>query len=109
MPGRASRQKGDRAERKTIAYLEARGYSCCRAAGSLGAWDVIAVGSLLVRLIQVTCNRRKGPADRATLASFVVPPAFVVCEMWMWTDRENHPVILRWSNQQRCWLAEVEI
>ena len=37
--------KGTRNEHRSIALLEASGYRCTMAAASLGAWDVIGIGS----------------------------------------------------------------
>jgi Holliday junction resolvase len=37
--------KGARNERRSMALLEAAGYQCTRAAASLGAWDIIGIGS----------------------------------------------------------------
>jgi hypothetical protein len=40
-----AKRKGTAREHRSIAVLEAAGYRCTRAAASLGAWDVIGVGS----------------------------------------------------------------
>ena len=45
--------KGARNERRSMALLEAAGYQCTRAAASLGAWDLIGIGSTDVVLVQV--------------------------------------------------------
>lgn len=48
--------KGSRNERRTMRLLEAAGYSCTRAAASLGTFDVIAVSAADVLLVQVKTN-----------------------------------------------------
>jgi hypothetical protein len=45
--------------------LEAAGYVCTKAGGSLGLFDVIAVGALDVRLIQVKAGTKILVGDRA--------------------------------------------
>jgi hypothetical protein len=40
-----AKAKGTRNEHRSIGMLEAAGYQCTRAAGSLGAWDIIGIGS----------------------------------------------------------------
>ena len=51
--GEMSKAKGSRAERKAIKFLEADGYVCTKAGGSLGVLDVIALGPNAVRCLQV--------------------------------------------------------
>ena len=48
-----AKAKGTRAERRAMRLLEAAGYSCTKAGGSLGLFDVIAIGPRDVRLVQV--------------------------------------------------------
>ena len=85
--------KGTRAELRAIKQLEAAGFSCTRAAASLGVWDVIAVGVLGVRLIQVKCNRPPGRAERETMAAFQAPENCTK-ELWVYHDgRPRDPVI----------------
>ena len=40
-----AKRKGTRNEHRSKVILEAAGYAVCRAAASLGVWDLIAVGS----------------------------------------------------------------
>lgn len=87
--------KGARAERRAIAILEAAGYRCTRAAASLGEFDVIAVGSHDVRLIQVKCGGAYLSAvEREAIALFAVPPS-VSKECWRFPDRARAPIIER--------------
>jgi hypothetical protein len=50
--------KGSRNEHRSIRLLEAAGYACTRAAASLGAWDIIGVGSTDFALVQVKTSDR---------------------------------------------------
>jgi len=71
-----------------MALLEAAGYSCTRAAASLGAWDVIRVGSTDVVLVQVKSRDWPGTAEMETLKNFPFPP---------WCKKLVH----RWRDRQR--------
>jgi hypothetical protein len=82
--------KGNRNEHKTMRMLEAAGYACTRAAASLGAFDVIAVGADEVLLIQVKSNEWPRSAEMAALAAFPCPPN---CRKLVhrWRDRATAP------------------
>jgi uncharacterized protein with GYD domain len=68
--------------------LEALGYSTCRAAASLGEWDVIAVGEDDVRLVQVKCNRRPGSEEMTRLRAFRAPEN---CSREVWVYKDGKP------------------
>ena len=89
-----SKAKGSRAEHRTIRVLEAAGYTCTRAGGSLGLWDVIAIGPGDVRCVQVKAGKAPycAPAEREALALFAPPPG---CrkELWKWRDYARTPEI----------------
>lgn len=91
---KTAKRKGTRAEHRAITLLEATGYRCTRAAGSLGCWDVIAIRADGVRLIQVKAGARchVSPAVLADLAAFPAPPA-VSREIWRFFDRQPNPDI----------------
>jgi hypothetical protein len=80
--------KGTAWERTIINLLEAHGYKCTRAAGSMGAWDIIAFDDSHLRLIQAKCNSACSPAERATLAAFPTPP-HTLKEIWRKDDRKG--------------------
>ena len=90
--------KGTRLEHRTIRLLEAVGYSCIRAAGSLGPFDLVAVNRLGSRFIQVKANDWPRPAERETmrLAARNLPPDSLV-ECWRWDDRSRQPQIRQLS------------
>jgi Holliday junction resolvase len=85
-----SKAKGNRNERRTMALLEAAGYQCCRSAASLGAWDVVAVGSTDVVLVQVKSNDWPGSIEMQVLREFVTPPG-VRRLVHRWRDRQRLP------------------
>lgn len=84
--------KGTRLEHKTMRRLESVGYCCTRAAASLGAWDVIAIGPHDVRLVQVKSNRWPGSVEMEALELFQCP-AEVSKEVWRWNDHARDPMI----------------
>ena len=66
--------KGSRAERRAIRLLEAAGYVCTKAGGSLGLFDVIAIGAADVRCIQVKAGTKYLSAvQREQIAVLRVP------------------------------------
>ena len=69
-----AKAKGARLERRSRDLLEAVGYRVTRAAGSLGEWDLIAVGRTDFVLVQVRARDFPGPLERAALAESVCPP-----------------------------------
>ena len=86
----SAKGKGNRSEYKTIALLEAAGYSCTRSGASLGVWDVIGIGSKDVVLVQVKSNRWPLEAEMETLRNFVCP---MMCRKLVhrWRDRVKLP------------------
>jgi Holliday junction resolvase len=71
---RDAKRKGARNERRSMALLEAAGYRCTRAAASLGAWDVIAIGPTDVVLVQVKTRDWPSAAEMEVLREFPAPP-----------------------------------
>mgnify|MGYP003627953788 CR=1 FL=1 len=84
--------KGRRLEHKTIKVLKRVGYDCMRSAASKGTWDVIAIGPVDIRLVQVKANRPPGPIERENMAEAVAPPN-ATKEFWVWKDGEREPYI----------------
>ncbi|HEY7338425.1 MAG TPA: hypothetical protein VH639_26295 [Bryobacteraceae bacterium] len=66
--------KGSRNERRSIALLEAAGYSCSRAAASLGMWDIVGIGSTDFVAVQVKTRDWPSAAEIETLRLFKAPP-----------------------------------
>lgn len=84
------KRKGTRNEHRSIAILEAAGYACTRAAASLGAWDVIGIGSADMVLLQVKTRDWPGSAEMESLTNFLCPPN---CRRLIhrWRDRQRQP------------------
>jgi Holliday junction resolvase len=82
--------KGTRNEHRSIRLLEAAGYQCTRAAASLGAWDIVGIGSTDVVLVQVKTRDWPGVAETETLKLF---PAPANCRKLVhrWRDRQRVP------------------
>src|SRR5579864_9348878 len=90
-----AKRKGTRAEHRAMRILETAGYVCIRAGGSLGLFDVIAVGPVDVRLIQVKAGTKYLSAvEREHIAALPVP-ANVSREAWRFPDRCREPLIER--------------
>jgi len=70
--------------------LEAAGYACTRAAASLGAWDIIAIGSADVVLVQVKTRDWPGSVEMETLRLFSAP-ANARKLIHRWRDRQRLP------------------
>jgi Holliday junction resolvase len=88
-----AKRKGARAERRAIGLLEAAGYQCTKAGGSLGVFDIIAIGPHDVKGVQVKAGTaRCRPLERAQLQRLPVP-ATVSKEIWRFPDRCRVPLI----------------
>ena len=87
------KRKGARAEHKAMRLLEAAGYSCVRAGGSLGMFDVIAIGQFDIRCLQVKSGGEYcSHVERELMRECRVP---VNCsrEIWRFPDRCKAPLI----------------
>jgi Holliday junction resolvase len=88
-----SKAKGSRSERKAVKLLEARGYACTKAGGSLGLFDIIALGPSDVRCVQVKSGTaRLSRGEREAIEALQVP-ASVSKEYWLFRDYARAPVI----------------
>ena len=90
--GAAAKRKGARGELKARKRLEAQGYHVIKAGGSLGCFDLVALGAAGVRCVQVKCNGYASTAERAAMAA-VALPANCSREIWRWIDYEREPRI----------------
>jgi Holliday junction resolvase len=88
-----AKRKGSRNEHRAIRILEAAGYHCTRAAGSLGLFDIIALSSQGVRLVQVKSNRNAPPAEREAIEEFKAIPTNATKEIWIFEDYGRKPII----------------
>lgn len=84
------KRKGTRNEHRSMQLLEAAGYQCTRAAASLGAWDLIGIGSTDVVLVQVKSRDWPGAAEMETLKDFP-SPSNARKLIHRWRDRQRLP------------------
>lgn len=87
-----SKRKGTRNEHRSLKLLEASGYRCTRSAGSLGEWDIVAIGSTDTILVQCKTNRWPSPAEMETMKLFPTPAN---CRKLVhrWDDRQRMPLV----------------
>ena len=73
-----------------MALLASAGYSCTRAAGSLGLFDVVGIGSTDVVLVQVKTRDWPGSVEMEQLKLFACP---LNCRKLVhrWRDRRRMP------------------
>lgn len=74
--------------------------SCTRAAGSLGAWDIIAIGSTDVVLCQVKMNAWPSAVELEALRSFLAP-ANARKLLHRWRDCQRQPDVRGWCDPDR--------
>jgi hypothetical protein len=82
--------KGSRNEHRSMEVLERAGYACTRAAASLGAWDIIAIGSTDLVLCQVKTRDWPGKLETALLKEFPAPSNARKL-VHRWRDRQRLP------------------
>ncbi len=85
-----AKRKGTRNEHRSKAIFEAGGYAVCRAAASLGVWDLVGVSATDVVLCQVKTRDWPGAAEMETLRTFPAPPNARKL-VHRWRDRQRLP------------------
>ena len=90
-----TKRKGTRAEHRAIRLLESAGYCCTRAAGSLGLFDVVAIGPADVKLIQVKSGSASLSATEREAIRALAVPGNTTRECWRFRDRCRAPLIER--------------
>ena len=95
-----AKAKGARRERRTRDWLLSEepegigGYQyVIKAGGSLGMFDLVAIGWRGVLLVQVKSNGLPPPKERALISAARVP-SFCKKEIWVWYDRRPEPRII---------------
>lgn len=68
-----AKRKGTRNEHKSMKFLSSQGYSCTRAAASLGVFDVIAISQKEIVLVQVKTNRWANQKEVKAMRDFPAP------------------------------------
>ena len=90
--GAAAKRKGARGELRAKRRLEAAGYTVVKAGGSLGCFDLIALGPQDIKAVQVKCNGYASRAERAAMLAATLPPN-ASREIWRLLDYERQPRI----------------
>jgi Holliday junction resolvase len=85
-----AKRKGTRNEHRSIRILEALDYKVTRAAGSLGEWDLVAIGPVDIILVQVKTNAWPGSVETEALTLFKAPPNARKL-IHRWRDRQRMP------------------
>lgn len=89
-----TKAKGSRLERRCMAYYEALGYNCTKSGGSLGTWDILAIGPHDAFLCQSKANRKPSKAEMRQMEEFSCPP-FMHKVLFIWHDgKPNDPEII---------------
>ena len=85
-----AKRKGQRNEHRSKRILETEGYAVTRAAASLGAWDLVGIGS--TGIVLVHCKTRDWPSavELEALRLFPAPPNARKL-VHRWRDRERQP------------------
>ncbi len=88
-------------ELKTRDLLIADGYDVTKSGGSLGLFDLLAVGPIDLRMIQVKANRKPGKPERERLEAYGRNklPNYATAEIWVWRDYAREPDILVWNGE----------
>jgi hypothetical protein len=84
--------KGRVAEWRSRDLLRAGGFTVVRAAGSKGAFDLVAWNANGGFLVQVKWNAWPSPEERAALEKIPVPPGFRKV-VHRWNDRTSLPLV----------------
>ena len=85
-----SHRKGKHWEYRAVEMLEEDGYLCTVAGGSLGVFDIIAIGGADVRCVQVKGGKtpRCSPKERQAILDVPVPPGGIVTkELWFFCSK----------------------
>jgi Holliday junction resolvase len=85
-----AKRKGTHNEHRSIQILESAGYSCTRAAASLGVWDIVGIGATDFVVCQVKTRDWPGSEELESLKMFRCPPN---CKkiLHRWRDRQRLP------------------
>jgi Holliday junction resolvase len=85
-----TKKKGSRNEHRSMALLEAAGYSCTRAAASLGVFDIVGVSRSDIVLVQCKSNAWPRSEEMEQIRDFVCPPNTKKL-IHRWRDRVRLP------------------
>ena len=84
--------KGSRREREVKKILETEGYNCTKAGASLGIFDIIAINTEHIRLIQVKSNMIT-KKEIMGIKNFHNHPVNTIKEIWIKKDYKEWKII----------------
>lgn len=95
LSGAGRKRKGARRELQAVRRLEEQGYLVTKAGGSLGAFDLVAMGLWGDRFIQVKSNRKPGKKEMDGLFDIATNyfHAKRSVELWIYMDGNTEPEI----------------
>jgi Holliday junction resolvase len=85
-----TKAKGTKNEHRSIRLLEIAGYHCTRSAASLGAWDIVGIGSTDLVLVQVKTRDWPSSVEMEAMKLFPAPP-FARKLIHRWRIRQRLP------------------
>lgn len=99
--------KGSRKELETIDILHSLGFTCTKAGGSFGKWDIVAIDDERVLLIQVKSNRWPQQMELKRLMEGPVPE-FCARLIFRFDDRKPLKVATMIAKEGRITLHEIK-
>jgi len=102
-----AKKKGSRKEIETIDILKTLGFTCTKAGGSFGSWDIVAIDDERVLLIQVKSNRWPAQVELQRLMAGAVPD-FCARLIFRFDDRKALRVATMMEKGGRVYIHEVE-
>ena len=97
----SNKAKGTRWELECQKMLEAEGYWVTKAGGSLGAFDLVALGDENIICVQCKCNRWADPDERKTMEQLpALANGDVFIEIWRKDDYKPAPRIMYLSGDE---------
>lgn len=88
-------RRGATTEYRIMKQLEEEGYTCTRSSGSHGMWDIVAINSKEVKLIQAKRVKKGKYYKDESLDPFIAleVPVGISKELWVWVDRKGFEII----------------
>lgn len=102
-----AKKKGSRKEIETIDILKTLGFTCTKAGGSFGSWDIVAIDDERVLLIQVKSNRWPAQIELQRLNAGAVPQ-FCARLIFRFDDRKALRVATMIEKGGRVHIHEIE-
>jgi hypothetical protein len=107
-----AKAKGNRNEYKSRDMYIERGFEVQRAAGSLGMFDLIALSTYVIHLVQVKSNHLPSPAERKLIENHHLilgsnpkdaEAIYYMAVIHVWKDHARQPIIYDWEPDAGKW------